>query len=83
VLRGKNFAATGNKVVLVHGPTGASTTMSGYASKNDEITFQFPQKGRDFVRPNGKKISGELGNYRLSVVSNGVQTNNEVFRVLK
>ena len=83
VLRGKNFAASGNKVVLVHGPTGASTTMSGYASKNGEITFQFPQKGREFVRPNGKKISGELGNYRISVVSNGVQSNHDVFKILK
>lgn len=83
VLRGKNFAASGNRVVLVHGPTGASTTMSSYVSKNGEITFQFPQKGREFVRPNGKKISGQTGNYRISVVSNGVQSNHDVFKILK
>ncbi len=83
VLKGKNFAARDNKVVLVHGPTGASTTMNGYASKDGEITFQFPQKGRDFVKANGKKTSGEVGNYRLSVISNGKQSNSEVFRILK
>lgn len=83
VLKGKNFAPRDNKVVLVHGPTGASTTMSGYVSKDGEITFQFPQKGRDFVKANGKKTSGEVGNYRLSVISNGKQSNSEVFRILK
>ncbi len=79
-LRGVNFHASSNKVKLVHVQTGAERIIHNVTTKNNQITFKFPGKNTEFQLPKGK-ITGETGNYRVSVLSNGLESNWIRYRV--
>lgn len=87
VLRGIHFAPTKNQIKLVHVRTGVSTIIHGLASKDNQIHFNFPGKGREFLRPNGKKVTPNdidlTGNYRVYVISNGKESNWILYKVNK
>lgn len=80
-LTGKNFAKTGNHILITHRQTNAETTLKNFAARGDKILFQFPGKNRDFVKPNGKKVSGKTGGYSIRVISNNKQSNAERYLV--
>ncbi|MEY2641336.1 MAG: hypothetical protein RL150_729 [Candidatus Parcubacteria bacterium] len=83
-LVGKNFAATGNHIEIFHPKTNATLILRNYQGRGgdvDRILFNFPGKAREFVKPNGKKVSGETGNYRIRVISNNKYSNGQIFNV--
>jgi hypothetical protein len=79
-VRGVNFHPTQNRIRIVHARTGAERTTGILASKNNQITFNFPGKNAEFKLPKGK-ITGESGNYRIYVTSNGKESNWILYKV--
>ena len=82
-LTGKNFTQTNNKILIRHPGSNSETVLHGYPSRADKIIIQFPGKGREFVRPNGTKVSGKTGNYGIRVISNNKTSNAQTFRIIK
>lgn len=80
-LMGKNFESTGNHIEIRHPKTNASLTLRNFQARGERILVTFPGKNREFIRPNGTKVSGELGNYQIRVISNNKRSNAEVFKV--
>jgi peptidoglycan hydrolase-like protein with peptidoglycan-binding domain len=80
IVRGVNFHPTQNRIRIVHAKTGAERTTGILASKNNQITFNFPGKNAEFKLPKGK-ITGENGNYRIYVTSNGKESNWILYKV--
>lgn len=85
VLRGVNFHSTINQIKLVHVRTGVTRIMNNFASKNNQIHFNFPGRGAAFKRPNGTTVTPNQanlkGNYRVYVTSNGKQSNWILFKI--
>jgi peptidoglycan hydrolase-like protein with peptidoglycan-binding domain len=80
-LTGKHFTPTGNDILIKHPASNSETTLRNFPARGDKIIINFPGRTRDFVRPNGTKVSGKTGNYRIQVISNGKASNGETFRI--
>lgn len=80
-LTGRNFAATGNDIVIRHPQSNSETVLRNFASRNGKIIINFPGRAREFVRPNGTKVTNKTGNYQIRVVSNDKTSNVQVFKV--
>jgi peptidoglycan hydrolase-like protein with peptidoglycan-binding domain len=83
ILRGSGFDPLNNKIKLFHPQTGATRMVAGQAARDNKIEFKFLGVKGDMTRPNGKKVSGLTGNYRISVIVGDKESNSMVFRVTK
>jgi len=75
-LRGLRFHPTNNKVKIVHSETNSKRISGNLPSINNTIQYRIPGIGAEFTRKdNGRKVSGQTGGYRVSVISDGKESN--------